>query len=59
TFAEPRRTPVGIPYVLVDGRFVIEDGHRTDVLAGRSVRRAPVTGRPRRARDVPGGQGVW
>ncbi len=25
--------------VLVDGRFVIEDGRRTDVLAGRSVRR--------------------
>ncbi|MFB8180194.1 amidohydrolase family protein [Streptomyces sp. NPDC055966] len=41
TFAEPRRLPVGIPYVLVDGRFVIEDGRRTDVLAGRSVRRAP------------------
>ncbi|QHA06522.1 amidohydrolase family protein [Streptomyces broussonetiae] len=42
TFAEPRRLPTGIPYVLVDGRFVIEDGRRTDVLAGRSVRRTPV-----------------
>jgi N-acyl-D-amino-acid deacylase len=42
TFAEPRRPPTGIPYVLVDGRFVIEDGKRTDVLAGRSVRRADV-----------------
>ncbi|MGW0509744.1 N-acyl-D-amino-acid deacylase family protein [Streptomyces olivaceoviridis] len=41
TFAEPRRLPAGIPYVLVDGRFVIEDGRRTDVLAGRSVRRTP------------------
>ncbi|CQR62170.1 N-acyl-D-amino-acid deacylase family protein [Streptomyces leeuwenhoekii] len=41
TFAEPRALPTGIPYVLVDGRFVIEDGRRTDVLAGRSVRRAP------------------
>ncbi|MEV6052289.1 D-aminoacylase [Streptomyces sp. NPDC052107] len=40
TFAEPRTLPTGIPYVLVDGRFVIEDGKRTDVLAGRSVRRA-------------------
>ncbi|MGW5425873.1 N-acyl-D-amino-acid deacylase family protein [Streptomyces sp. NPDC004059] len=39
TFAEPRTLPTGIPYVLVDGRFVIEDGKRTDVLAGRSVRR--------------------
>ncbi|WP_225826897.1 N-acyl-D-amino-acid deacylase family protein [Streptomyces naphthomycinicus] len=42
TFAEPRRLPTGIPYVLVDGRFVIEDGGRTDVLAGRAVRRTPV-----------------
>ncbi|MFG2119300.1 amidohydrolase family protein [Streptomyces sp. NPDC048710] len=42
TFAEPRTLPTGIPYVLVDGRFVIEDGRRTDVLAGRAVRRTPV-----------------
>ncbi|MEU5093352.1 D-aminoacylase [Streptomyces sp. NPDC020996] len=42
TFEEPRRLPTGIPYVLVDGRFVIEDGRRTDVLAGRAVRRTPV-----------------
>ncbi|KUN08506.1 N-acyl-D-amino acid deacylase [Streptomyces yokosukanensis] len=42
SFAEPRALPTGIPYVLVDGRFVIEDGKRTDVLAGRSVRRTPV-----------------
>ncbi|MEV5639886.1 D-aminoacylase [Streptomyces flaveolus] len=41
TYEEPRRLPTGIPYVLVDGRFVMEDGHRTDVLAGRSVRRIP------------------
>ncbi|GAB2984005.1 D-aminoacylase [Streptomyces pseudoechinosporeus] len=39
TFEEPRTLPAGIPYVLVDGRFVIEDGRRTDVLAGRAVRR--------------------
>ncbi|MGW4195607.1 N-acyl-D-amino-acid deacylase family protein [Streptomyces sp. NPDC005004] len=42
TFARPRALPTGIPYVLVDGRFVIEDGRRTDVLAGRAVRRTPV-----------------
>ncbi|MGW1794719.1 N-acyl-D-amino-acid deacylase family protein [Streptomyces sp. NPDC001984] len=42
TFERPRALPVGIPHVLVDGRFVIEDGRRTDVLAGRSVRRTPV-----------------
>ncbi|MGC9441950.1 N-acyl-D-amino-acid deacylase family protein [Streptomyces sp. WG5] len=41
TYEEPRRLPTGIPYVLVDGRFVMEDGRRTDVLAGRSVRRTP------------------
>ncbi|KUM88754.1 MULTISPECIES: N-acyl-D-amino-acid deacylase family protein [Streptomyces] len=42
TFEDPRRLPTGIPHVLVDGRFVIEDGLRTDVLAGRAVRHSPV-----------------
>lgn len=42
TFEHPRTLPTGIPHVLIDGRFVIEDGRRTDVLAGRSVRRTPV-----------------
>lgn len=42
TYERPRAAPAGIPYVLIDGRFVIEDGRRTDVLAGRSVRRTPV-----------------
>ncbi|MET9729131.1 D-aminoacylase [Streptomyces sp. NPDC006458] len=42
TYGRPRTLPTGIPYVLVDGRFVIEDGRRTDVLAGRSVRRTPL-----------------
>ncbi|WP_149183892.1 D-aminoacylase [Streptomyces sp. TRM49041] len=41
TFAAPRTPPAGIPYVLIDGRFVVRDGRRTDVLAGRSVRRMP------------------
>ncbi|MFI9764908.1 amidohydrolase family protein [Streptomyces sp. NPDC051963] len=41
TFERPRALPDGIPYVLIDGRFVIEDGRRTDVLAGRAVRRTP------------------
>ncbi|MFF3324595.1 amidohydrolase family protein [Streptomyces sp. NPDC002889] len=39
TFDAPRTLPVGIPHVMIDGRFVIEDGIRTNVLAGRSVRR--------------------
>jgi N-acyl-D-amino-acid deacylase len=42
TYEAPRTLPTGIPHVLVDGRFVIEDGRRTDVLAGRAVRRSPV-----------------
>ncbi|GEC05752.1 N-acyl-D-amino-acid deacylase [Streptomyces spinoverrucosus] len=42
TFDQPRTLPTGIPHVLIDGRFVIEDGRRTDVLAGRAVRRTPV-----------------
>ncbi|MFE7136057.1 amidohydrolase family protein [Streptomyces sp. NPDC057638] len=41
TFAAPRTLPTGIPHVLIDGKFVVEDGTRTDVLAGRSVRRTP------------------
>ncbi|MGW0736296.1 N-acyl-D-amino-acid deacylase family protein [Streptomyces sp. NPDC002851] len=40
TFKAPRTLPVGIPHVLIDGRFVIEDGRRTDVLAGQAVRRS-------------------
>ncbi|MFF3614370.1 amidohydrolase family protein [Streptomyces sp. NPDC002580] len=39
TFEAPRALPTGIPHVLIDGRFVVEDGRRTDVLAGRAVRR--------------------
>ncbi|KFF99768.1 N-acyl-D-amino acid deacylase [Streptomyces scabiei] len=39
TYEAPRTLPTGIPYVMVDGRFVIEDGRRTDVLAGRAIRR--------------------
>ncbi|MFB7452535.1 amidohydrolase family protein [Streptomyces sp. NPDC056194] len=40
TYENPRSLPVGIPHVLIDGRFVMEDGRRTDVSAGRSIRRA-------------------
>ncbi|MEU8783093.1 D-aminoacylase [Streptomyces sp. NPDC048637] len=41
TFDAPRTLPTGIPHVLIDGRFVMEDGRRTGVLAGRAVRRTP------------------
>ncbi|MFE1549745.1 amidohydrolase family protein [Streptomyces sp. NPDC058718] len=50
TYAAPRTLPTGIPHVLVDGRFVMEDGRRTDVLAGRAIRRSPAQG-------VSGGSG--
>ncbi|MER7109611.1 N-acyl-D-amino-acid deacylase family protein [Streptomyces sp. NPDC000229] len=43
TFDAPRTLPTGIPHVLIDGRFVIEDGRRTDVLAGRAIRRTPAS----------------
>ncbi|MEW2546018.1 D-aminoacylase [Streptomyces sp. NPDC047002] len=39
TFEAPATPPEGIPYVLVDGRFAVAEGRRTDTLAGRSVRR--------------------
>ncbi|UUN28900.1 amidohydrolase family protein [Streptomyces sp. FIT100] len=39
TFEAPRTLPTGIPHVLIDGSFVIEEGKRTDVLAGRAIRR--------------------
>ncbi|MFG2093646.1 amidohydrolase family protein [Streptomyces sp. NPDC048612] len=44
TFDAPRTLPTGIPHVLIDGRFVMADGRRTDVLAGRAVRRTPGRG---------------
>ncbi|MFF4273287.1 amidohydrolase family protein [Streptomyces sp. NPDC001536] len=42
TYDNPRTLPTGIPHVLIDGRFVIEDGRRTDVLAGKAVRHSPM-----------------
>ncbi|MFC4032727.1 amidohydrolase family protein [Streptomyces polygonati] len=39
TYDRPRTLPTGIPYVLIDGRFVVDEGRRTGELAGRSVRR--------------------
>ncbi|WMX48842.1 D-aminoacylase [Streptomyces roseicoloratus] len=42
TYAAPRTLPTGIPHVLVNGRFVIEDGTRTDTVPGRAIRRTPV-----------------
>ncbi|MBT0768584.1 D-aminoacylase [Kineosporia sp. J2-2] len=38
TFAEPRRPPLGIPFVLVAGVPVIDDGERTEAVPGRALR---------------------
>ena len=39
TFDEPRQQSAGIPYVLVNGQAVIDDGHRTDALPGHALRK--------------------
>ncbi|MCC3762958.1 D-aminoacylase [Glycomyces sp. TRM65418] len=44
TFERPRQQAAGVPYVMVNGALAIDDGCRTEALAGRSVRR-PVLGR--------------
>ncbi len=42
TRQNPKQFPVGIEYVIVNGRVVVEQGRHTGVLAGRALRR----GRP-------------
>ncbi|MER8044860.1 D-aminoacylase [Streptomyces sp. NPDC094032] len=39
TYEAPRTLPSGIPHVLINGHFVIENGTRTTALAGRAIRR--------------------
>lgn len=39
TYEEPRRSPDGIPYVIVNGRPVIDGGEHTGDLPGRALRR--------------------
>jgi N-acyl-D-amino-acid deacylase len=38
TYEEPRRLPEGIPYVIVNGRFAVDEGRRTDELTGQALR---------------------
>ena len=38
TRREPKQFPVGIDYVLVNGRIVVDQGQHTGVLAGRALR---------------------
>lgn len=42
TFEQPKQYPLGIPYVLVNGQVVKDEGEHTGALAGRALRR----GRP-------------
>ena len=42
TYDEPRSFPVGLPYVVVNGVMVVDDGVHTGALPGRALRR----GRP-------------
>lgn len=39
TYQEPQRYPVGMPHVLVNGRFVVRDGVATALRPGRFLRR--------------------
>ena len=41
TFDNPRLPPAGIPYVLVNGVPLIDDGRHTGALAGHSIRNHP------------------
>jgi N-acyl-D-amino-acid deacylase len=38
TYEQPRQLPEGIPYVIVNGRVVVDDGQHTGELAGRALR---------------------
>jgi N-acyl-D-aspartate/D-glutamate deacylase len=39
TYDEPRRFPIGIEHVIVNGRLVVDGGEHTGALPGRVVRR--------------------
>ena len=45
TYANPRQTPVGMPWVLINGRAVVEDGEYRRQAAGRVLRRRDVVRR--------------
>jgi dihydroorotase/N-acyl-D-amino-acid deacylase len=47
TFTEPHQYPVGIDYVIVNGKLAVDGGRFVDVRAGRVLRRPPVRTAPR------------
>jgi len=40
TMDDPRRPPTGIPYVMINGEFAVDESKRTDSASGRVLRRA-------------------
>ena len=43
TRTQPKQFPIGIPYVIVNGKVVVDQGKHTGVLAGRALRRGRAT----------------
>lgn len=43
TRTQPKQFPIGIDYVIVNGKVVIDDSKHTGVLAGRALRRGRIT----------------
>ena len=39
TFLDPHRFASGIPYVMVNGEFVVESGEHTGALPGKALRK--------------------
>ncbi len=39
TWTNPQRYPDGIPYVMVNGRFVVDEGEHSGILAGRVLKK--------------------
>ena len=43
TYENPKSHPEGIPYVIVGGQLVKDDGEQTEALPGRALRRLQET----------------
>ncbi|MEO7117651.1 MAG: amidohydrolase family protein, partial [Candidatus Limnocylindrales bacterium] len=42
TYHEPRQFPIGIPYVIVNGTLVVDEGRHTGATPGRALRHGRV-----------------
>ena len=56
TRTQPKQFPIGIEYVVVNGKVVVDKGQHTGVMAGRALRRVRPP-RPRASRDRAGPAG--